>query len=200
MTDCRLGVVMMLARLFRRRGGSGLLIAWTVFVGAFHLATPNGVFFTGDATLKLLQTDALIASGGSRIALTDPSLDLDPRGFVSAFHEPSVFRLNGLTFAVFPPAYAYLNVPWRVWFGAGGLHVVPFIGGLAILMFTMRIARRGLGEEYAWLAAAITAVATPVTFYSITPWEHTAATALILAGINQLAWRVPTSGRALAAG
>lgn len=76
------------------------------------------------------------------------------------------------------------------------------VAGLFLVGLTGKLVQTAAGESAAFPVAVITALATPVFFYSFTFWEITLAAALPLVGIY-LAFRIgPSSsaGKTLAAG
>jgi hypothetical protein len=169
------------------RGARLLLGGWVLFLLACHLALPREAFFSGDAALKRLQTFALLRSGGRSVALSDESLALDPSGAFTPFRPPSTFRdERGQVQAVFPIAFALLNAPLSVFFGSFGFYLPALIGGLLSAWFTVRIARRVAGPRAGTAAAALVISATPLTFYSLTIWEHALGCALILGAVDRL--------------
>lgn len=176
------------------------LLAWSLFLLAFLMRAPDGQFFSGDSTLKYMQIRALNESGGRDVTLPDRSLELAPNGALSPYLEPNVHRHGGRLFAVFPVAFAYLNALPVALLGLPGLSLWPWLGGLASLLLTARLARRWLGPDLVLPAVALTAFATPLTFYSLTFWEHTTAVALILLAVERLTAAPLARGAVITAG
>jgi len=154
----------------------------TFVFAAGVLLMPTGAFWLPDHGAKFLELLHLSFSGAHLDARLDyPAAILDPAHrlfqFWSVGTEP-----DGQLRSWYPLSFPLLSwAPFQL-FGLRGLLILPALGGLACAWLCSLIAeqsRPGRG----WVAFTITALATPVFFYSQLFWEHTPALALCLGGI-----------------
>ena len=160
-----------------------------LLIGALALAAgiailPPDVFWITDEGTKFIQ----LQSGGLDVfwpgRAVDPTLRLLPD---AGFH---LIRLGPHIVSLFLPYWALLNaIPFRL-FGIYGIYLIPAAGAL----ITMALTRRLGGDPLLLLFA------TPLFFYSITYWEHSAAVALGIGAVVLLVThRSPVAAGALLA-
>jgi hypothetical protein len=175
----------------------GLLLSVWVFLGS-----PEG-HYSGDSGAKLIQSFDLWRSGFASRAIHESPAALAPARY------PRVgtgFELAhaGHSVGIYSVVFAALEGPLLA---AGGLrlaYLVPLVGGwmcLAGLWLALR--RMGVATAVQWAAGLLTALFTPILFYSGQFFEHTLAaglTALGLALLTPVATSVPGRERPLAGG
>ena len=181
----------------------------------------NGVLFSGDGGLKALVAQQIAQqlsdfSFPLDIAL-DNSADTSVPNWIEAiwqnglypFTPPYVYQVGSQRFITFPFTFPAVTAPFYAIFGDRGLSFVPIVSLWAIwFRFTQ------VGKRAAWsttglcLGLVALIVASPLTFYSGTYWEHTLAVALAFWGVTALlfppifSWgrRYPSGYRALKSG
>ena len=184
-------------------------LPWVVvLVGIAGLAslqaiTPHGVFFAGDAGVKLLLTQR-IAEGRM-----DGSLDPAVPSWVRKRWEAGLFPLEppfayesgGRFRAGFPATVPLLSAPFYRLFGFRGLHVLPGLAAVVIwAAFLVGARRLGLSPPQRTFAVALLVFGTPVALYGAMFWEHTLAVAFAFGGLVLLLERGVTPAWRLAAG
>jgi hypothetical protein len=149
-----------------------LLAAWRI--------TASRTFFTVDTGLRFIQVQEIIRQGWTTIAVDypgriyDPNLQHTPFYYAYAVVGDEIF-LKITPFLPFLAAILYAQT------GPIGLLLLPIAGGVLIAAGLYKLGELfGLRHRLLLLWAAI--LATPVIFYSLTFWDHTIATALLLWG------------------
>jgi hypothetical protein len=142
------------------------------------LAIPSPSYFSGDTGAKVLQAEAIAAGGGRPYAIAYPAAAYDPRGELLP---PSLRQARGGAVSIFPVLFALPSAGVIACAGVRALVLVPFAGGLLCALLAGVLAARLGAPARAPLAAAAALLATPLAFYTIAYWEHSVATALVLA-------------------
>ncbi len=176
-----------MGRSHHSRAAAGPLVAglltMAVLLGLWG-PLPHDAFFSGDAGIKLLQTESLIASGYHDVTLPYRGLDVDPDSRISPFRlEPSLYIEDGRNYAVFPVAFSFLSTFGYRSAGMAGLSLLPLLAAAFCLVATYRLARLFVPPAAASVAMVGTMLATPLGFYALTFWEHLPAVALVLAAL-----------------
>jgi hypothetical protein len=185
----------------RGAAGSIALVAlvWLVTLAGLDL---GGMWIT-DSENKLLQTRAIVASGGRDFALPWPGRAIDPDPELYPIPPPFARLSGGRFWSQYPPAFALLSAPLLGWLSFPGLHVWPLAGGLLGLAAVARLARAGGAGPRGQAAAVLCAgLLTPLWFYSVVFWEHSLAAGLLLWALDLALERGESAAgrRALAAG
>ena len=153
-------------------------LACCALVTAIALLPPD-VFWITDEGTKFIQLQSLARFARIDIVYTGPPALLPDAGF-------HLVRLNGRVYSLFLPYFAFLNlIPFRL-FGIYGVYLLPALGALISMLVTMKMGGRAAGLTLLF--------ATPVFFYGITYWEHTAALALSTVAVVLLLPRHPEPG------
>ncbi len=195
-------------RLLRRSRWPGLVLllglAYTLLLQAL---VPPGTFVNGDAGLKYLLTRQL-AAGELHADLRLPGPEWarrlweDEQLYPIAY--PSVVVHEGRRYALFGLALPALSAPLLRLFGFRGLLLLPLLGCWAIWAFSLQACRAlRLGGAAGALTLGALALASPLTFYSATFWEHTPGVALAWGGLVMVLLAPPGGprpGRALVGG
>jgi hypothetical protein len=163
-------------------GASALVLA----VYAYGLwVMPTHVFWSPDEGGKLLQTKTIQFSNGFEYVLQYPGASMDPQLRFYAYqpaagYRPFIYPARGSDGSVelyWSAAFSLLaKLPLSLW-GVTGAYLVPLLAGWLTAVFSGRLA----AEIDPLLEAPVIAVvglATPVYFYSLSFWEHTAAALL----------------------
>jgi len=164
-----------MALLKSRRGffGVGFAIA-LAYVAAWYAVPAEGRWIY-DTALKTVQVRAIVERGSFDLAWPgreiDPDFEFGP--IARGFHT----RIGDELHAAYSPVFPLLSTPFVMAFGAQGYGVLPLLGAALTMFGVFRLARRVAGEDLclAWLAAALSLLATPLWFYAFTFWEHTLA-------------------------
>jgi len=181
------------------------LLPQAVLLGAIafslHLqrAVGDEVFWSGDAGLKALMTQQF--AGGELHA----DLRLPAETWVQTlwgeglypFEPPFVYAIAGRHYIQYPLAFPLVSaVPYRV-FGWRGLYLLPLLSTWLLWGAFLVVCRRwGWDAPEAAAALAALALASPLTFYSATYWEHAPAVALVFLGLLPLLTPDRPTGRA----
>jgi hypothetical protein len=145
---------------------------------------PADAFFSSDEGVKFIQLRALAESGfrDARIVWPGDELGLERRhAVVERFFE----LRGGVLYSPHPLLFALASAPGWLLLGFRGLYILPLLAGAATVLLTVKLART-FGARRPWLAGAVVAFASPIFFYSLCYWEHTAAVALWLGGFALL--------------
>ena len=176
-------VVVAAGELRRRWLWAVAALVLLAYLGAFALMPMDG-FWVCDDGAKFIQVQGLLCSHYRNYAVDWPGQVYDP----TFRHSPlrlSLGRIaDGRLYVSFPPFFALLSsFPFRL-FGYAGLCVLPLGAGLATLWIVWRLAGRLEAPPGTRpLALLLVGLGTPLWFYSLTFWEHTPATALILGSV-----------------
>lgn len=159
-------------------GAGLLLLAWWIQRGP--------TFFSSDTGLRFMQVKSLLAQNWRSPAMAVPSRALDP-GLNYLPYYFAYARIGDQIYLPISALFPLLASVWYVWLGAVGLAVVPVLGAVLAAWAVYRLVR--LSElPYANWALWLTVLATPLLFYSLTFWDHTLGTAVLLwavAGVAQ---------------
>lgn len=160
---------------WRRSGLLGSLTIGLVLV-VFRAILPTGVFWISDAGNKFIEVQNFVAGQYRHISIAYTGATIDPgfRWFPSGGGH--FLRLGNGFFSIVPFQFPLINAPLYAAFGAGGLTIIPLAAGIGILLLVSALVRRLDASLNAAVAVFLVAFATPLAFYSLDFWEHTAAT------------------------
>ena len=152
------------------------ILAIALALVAFRALLPTGVFWISDAGNKFIEVQNFIAGKYRHIAVAYMGANIDPafRWFPTGGEH--FRRLGSGFFSIVPFQFPLINAPLYDAFGAGGLTIIPLAAGIGILLLVPPLIRRIDARLNASLATFLVAFATPIAFYSLDFWEHTAAT------------------------
>jgi 4-amino-4-deoxy-L-arabinose transferase-like glycosyltransferase len=157
---------------------SGLLASLTIglLLVVFRAVLPTGVFWISDAGNKFIEVQNFVAGQYRHIAVAYTGATIDPgfRWFPSGGGH--FLRLGTRFFSIVPFQFPLINAPLYSAFGAAGLTIIPLAAGIGILLLVPTLTRRLDARLSAAVAVFLVALATPIAFYSLDFWEHTAAT------------------------
>jgi hypothetical protein len=175
-------------------------VAVATLVGlALLLAMPQG-FFSGDEGVKLIQSQALARSGFRSPAIDYPGEAFDPAHRHFPLVPPFRWRHAGQEYGIYSLPFAAAGaVAWLIG-GLRGVLLLSWLGAALALLLTGRLARRLLGPRLGALAVAALALGSPLLLYGTLNFEHTWATALLLATVLLCATEQPEGVRLAAAG
>lgn len=154
----------------------GLIVALI----AFRASLSRDVFWITDAGNKFIVAQNIARGGAAAIAYPARAIDPEERWFPTG-SEHFVPR-NGSHYSIVAPQFPALSAPLFRACGFPGLFLIPLLGGVACALLAMLLARRLDVARWEWVGV-ITLAATPICFYSITFWEHTAAAALATSAV-----------------
>jgi hypothetical protein len=162
----------------RSSRGALAVLAVAVLLGGFRALLPRGVFWISDAGNKFIEVQNFVIGRYQHIAIAYAGAKVDPafRWFPSGGGH--FLRLGSGYFSIAPFQFPLINAPLFEAFGSPGLTIIPLASGIGILLLVPPLLRRLGGGLNAPLAVLLVAFATPIAFYSLDFWEHTAATFL----------------------
>ena len=154
-----------------------LILAW--------LSLSSLIFFTNDTGLRLLQIFELIENRWQSFAVSYPARFLDPE----LAHTPFYYAYLVIRDQIFLSISALFPLIASVLYsllGRVGLIVLPVAGTVASAMgiaYLVRLGRAGLPVLALW----VTALGTPLLFYSLELWDHSFVTAFAVWAVYLLA-------------
>lgn len=157
---------------------------WTSFY-------PPEVFWSLDEGGKFIHLQSIIQSGNVDGTIIYPGRFLDTKlEFIPLYFWS---QTGDKLYSWWPLGFPLITIPFYLMLGSAGLYFVPALFG-ALTSVLIGVIARMVATGKRWLpvsAAVITGLATPVTFYSTTFWEHTFSTALLIGGIGLIlqAWK-----------
>ena len=159
------------------------LFVATVIAGAGIVALaatiPADGFYTGDAGLKLIAADNALDHPTRPFEIDLPTRGGQPFRYV----DPMVVLHQGHGDVLQSPLFPLMAAPLIGAFGLRGAYVLPALAFIALLPLLEVVRRRAAPESSFPLLAFITTAANPLFFYSLEFWEHSAAVALVAAGL-----------------
>jgi len=179
-----------------RRGSILAVAAVASALLAVNLAFPPVALFSADCGPKLWQTLAFAEGHDLPRVFDYPAADLDPdRRFIPPF----VVAVESGLVSQYPVLYPLLAAaPMRIG-GDRMMRLTPIAGGVLTALAAGLIASRLRRRQSAFATAAVVLTATPLSFYTLTFWEHTTATAMLLGGLAVVV-TAHTTGRRLVVG
>jgi hypothetical protein len=162
-----------------RLGALAFTVAALALLAVLATLPPTG-FFSADSGPKFWQCLAFAEGEGWPRGFDYPAKDLDPeRRHIPPFTAPVGDRLASIYPVLFPLLAA---VPELV-AGDRALRLLPWLAALLAAWATGRLASALRGEPATWPAAAMALAATPLAFYALAFWEHSLASAMVVAGL-----------------
>jgi len=178
------------------RGALAVFAAGAIALTLYTFTRPIGTI-SGDEGIKLAQAAAL-AEG--QIALTYPGEELDPGHRYFPLRAPYVVVEDGRHYGVYSIVFtAPSAIGWRL-FGYWGLHVLPLLGGLLSLWYTMVLAQRALGSTRWTIAAGVAMASTPVWLNATLFNEHALSCGLVLLALVHASAPDPRRAALIASG
>ena len=162
-----------------RLGALAFTVAALVLLAVLATLPPTG-FFSADSGPKFWQCLAFAEGGGWPRGFDYPAEGLDPgRRHIPPFTAPVGDRLA----SVYPVLFPLLAAVPELVAGDRALRLLPWLAALVAAWATGRLASALRGEPAPGPAAATALAATPLAFYAIAFWEHSLASAMVVAGV-----------------
>lgn len=184
----------------RSAAPAALLLAAGLYLASLVWLPGDGLWIIDNGN-KLIQVEALLASGHRDYSIPWPGRAIDPHFELNPL--PNFFSVvhQGRLYSIFSPAFPALVSPFYAWLGTPGLYVLPFVSGVALLAGLLALARAaGLREPAGAVSVLVAGLCTPVWFYSVVFWEHIVAASLaVWAVAGWLSFLGTGSARALLA-
>ena len=144
---------------------------------------PGGYFWTIDEGGKYTYMLSTLQSENPTAPILYPFRQFDPQ----AQFPPFFFRIQrGAQFYTWwQPGFALLTIPFYLIFGSAGIYILPAVSGGVTAGLAGAVTAK-IDRKFRWLPSLVTLIvglATPVAFYSQMFWEHTLATALLMASL-----------------
>ena len=153
------------------------LIGATLVVLALGL--PPQTFFAGDPGVKLIAARHAIASPARPVQIPLPEIAGQPAPFVDRFFLVHDTHAHAVTPELFP----IVSAPFIALFGLRGAYILPALGLLLALASTAWLALL-LDRRRSAIAVLLTAfLGTPLLFYGLEFWEHSAAAGVAALGL-----------------
>lgn len=156
-----------------------------VYLISFLWLGNYGSFWSEDGGVKYLQVRSLARSHWSETALDYSGAAIDPRLEFNPLAGNHTRIREGRIYSIYPVSFPFLSsLIWSL-LGHPGLYLLPLLAGLISAGLTYALGRMVAGEKAAVLSALVCGLATPIWFYSLTFWEITLASALLIGGLFQ---------------
>ena len=150
-----------------------LILPVLVYLAALFVLPAEG-FWINDNGCKFIQAQALERNGFRDFSIPWPGRELDAELRYNPLPAPFGYVLKGKLYGTFSAPFVLLSAGAHSLFGRHGLFMLPLVGGLLTLVGVWRLAGLLPGAPGGRLVAVlITALGTPLLFYSVTFWEHT---------------------------
>ncbi|MGE4607231.1 MAG: hypothetical protein AAEJ52_10855 [Myxococcota bacterium] len=159
------------------------LLGVVVIYGVTLALLPADGFWINDNGSKFILLDSIIRSDYRDFSIDWPGAVLDPHFDYNPLPVPFGRVVGDRLFSSFSPFFPLVaSFPYRA-IGSTGLYVLPLLGGLltlpAVWLLAGMLLPEGRSRRIAQpLAVGISALGTPMWFYSVTFWEHTPAVCL----------------------
>ena len=165
-------------------GGGLLFLAWWMQRGP--------TFFSSDTGLRFMQVKSLVARGWRSPEMVVPGRALDP----DLNYLPYYFAYARIGDQIYLPISALFPLLASFFYagvGTAGLVVLPVFGAVLAAGSVYRLVR--LSEfPHAYGALWSTVLATPLLFYSMTFWDHTLGTAVLMWSVVGVAQGLKNGG------
>ncbi len=168
-----------------------LFVGYLGWIGQY----PENIFWSLDEGGKFIHLQSILQSNNLNTNIPYPGQYLDTTlNFVPLFYW---VKVDNQIFSWWPINLPLITLPFYQLFGWLGLYILPALAGATTAFFSGLLVRR-ISPDYQWVswgAVLIVGLATPVTFYSTTFWEHTLNVVLILIGVFAImnAWHTNRS-------
>jgi 4-amino-4-deoxy-L-arabinose transferase-like glycosyltransferase len=135
-------------------------------------------FATGDGGVKLWQVQGILQTGDLNAPLDYKGALYDPEHQYAPFVQPWAFEQNGRFYTEYTSPFIWATVPLYAAFSHAGLMILPWLGGLLLVIMAAWLAWRVRPDRWASLVPLIVGFSSPLSIYSLEFWEHTVGTAL----------------------
>ncbi len=150
-----------------------------VFQTAWFVQSANVQgFASGDGGVKLWQVQGILQTGDLNAPLDYPGAIYDPEHHYAPFVQPWAFEQDGRFYTEYTSPFIWASVPLYAAFGHAGLMILPWLGGVLLVIMAAWLAWRVRPDRWACLAPLIVGFSSPLLIYSLEFWEHTPGTAL----------------------
>lgn len=153
-----------------------------VFFMVWVSTKPEQIFWSLDEAGKYINLQSMLQTGRINTPLVYPGQNFDPdHKFIPLYY--SIQREN-YTYSWWPVNLPLATLPLYLLLGWPGLFVLPAAAGAITAVISGIIAWKiTASQKAAYLACLLTALTTPITFYSTMYWEHTIAAAFCIAAL-----------------
>jgi len=159
----------------RRSVLPAILLVLLVYIGTLAVLPREGFWIVDNAN-RFLQLRGFVDSGYTSFAIPWRGQAYDP-DFSSNPIPPPFSRVNdGQLFSAYSPVFPLVSsLPYRA-FGFWGLYLIPLAGAALTLVAVARLGGAlGLSPGTRSAAVVLAGLCTPIWFYGVVFWEHTAA-------------------------
>ncbi len=159
-----------------------ILLSGIFFSLSFFKCIKRGVFYSGDAGLKYLQTKQ-IANGDLSLSLNlkgdNLTQNLWHKGYYP-FSPPFVYKLQNRYYTPFSYIFSLLSALFYKFFSFYGLRIIPILSLWGTWLLFLLYGKNFKGYSIILLIFLFSLIfSTPLTFYGATFWEHTLGVFLI---------------------
>lgn len=173
------------ARRWRAAAAALVIIAVALVQVALVWTVLNPrTFFAGDAGVRYLQVDNILASGWQSSQLRNPAARIDPDYRFTVFTGPHFLRRahDAPYYGTYGDLFNVLAAASFELLGPRGLYLIPILGNVGAMWLAYLMARRWAPRS-AWLAPLLVGACSPMFFYGLDLWEHTLAAMLATAAV-----------------
>lgn len=159
------------------------LVALPVYLWLAWFFLVPGALWSPDEGAKLLQIMNLDLEGprlSYNIAYSGQDFDPELRFFQPQLTHGLLSVREGSLYFLRIPIFPLLVKPFFYFFGVYGLYLLPILGGMVTIAYTLKLNRQNKNNFLIWV---IIAIGSPLLIYAIIFWEHTLATGIALLAV-----------------
>ena len=155
-----------------------LLIVAAVYLITLSLVEKDGVWVADNGN-KLIQVQGILRSGYRDYSMDLSGSEVDPGLLYAPVRPPFGIIKEYKLYSIFSPVFALVSTLPYAAFGYPGLYIIPCLSTFIMLLGLLRILTvLEAAPRSRVYAVLITALCTPIWFYSVEFWEHSAAVCL----------------------
>ncbi len=157
--------------------GIGLLYSILV-IGVLNARS----FMVNDQGVKFIQVSSLINNQWRSLAIDYPGEVLDPLHEYAPFPDAFFYQKGQETYGIYSVPFVAATSFFYAIFGIYGLYIIPIGATLGTMFLTYHLSAR-FSYRFSPLAPLIVGLATPMLYYSLEFWEHSASVFLTTSSI-----------------
>lgn len=149
-----------------------------VYLGLALFVLPSDAFFSGDAGVKFIKVQNLVANNFRDLAIDEPNPSLDADGQFSPLRQEFggfyFYRRGEKVYGTYSDAFVIISSFFYALVGFEGLYLVSIVPAVGVAVLTAYLCKRS-GARNSPGAAIAMAFCSPLFFYALAFWEHSIA-------------------------
>lgn len=163
---------------------SVVLILTALFYLLLWISLPKPSFWVLDNGIKFQGARSLVETG--ELCIDYDGSDFDPAGNFRPLPHPFSIMKDGRQIPAFSALFMLLSAILIKIFGNSGSFLLSLLGGYGVLLACWLLWSRTRPDHDGRVYLVLIGLATPLLFYSLSLWEHSLATALVIFSIALL--------------